>query len=170
MEKMEKKTRINKDLREEKRKRITFRGGFLLFLAVFVPLFFLIFYPLPQKKDNEYMLTAMSEYNTIFNHQSKLNGAVKDIRQRISGLNLSIKQIQKVDDIKSDTRKIEKNKNAAAKEQKHRYNLAASQVLKIHFEVRELLASYQNNNSIVFRDLEKCKAHIPDGSLARAPY
>lgn len=158
------------DRQEEKQKRWTFRAGYTLFLALLIPFFVMFLYPLPSMKENRSMMNEISQYNVIFKHQNRLLGFVDGIKDRIVDMDFSVQQVQKVEDIKSDIIKVRVNNNSALIPQSAKYNEMASNVLQMHFECREILATNRRNLQIVQEDLDKCQANIPEGSLTRAPY
>ncbi len=157
-----------KDAQEVRRWRWGFRGGYFLFMVLMIPAICLSLYALPSMKENNEMLELMSEYKMIFAHQNKLKGFVKQIHNRIVGLDLSIKQVQKVEDLRSDINKVKKDNNNSKRLQGTRYNKMAANILLVHYETREALAAYKANLQQVTEDLNICTANV--GDIPRAPY
>ena len=156
-----------RDKREDIRHRWTFRSVYLLFFVLGIILLYL-FYPVPKKKDNDHMLEAISDYTIIFDHHDKILKDVKYVKRQIGDIDLSIKQIQRENDIESKIRKIEMSRNASTLVQPTSYNQISSKLLRMYFNVRQKLAKTAKNNGLVSKKLEECKGYIKD--MGRAPF
>ena len=155
-----------RDKQEDSRHRWTFRTAYALFLVLGLVMFYL-FYPVPKKKDNDHMLESISDYTIIFDHHEKILKDVKHVEGQIRGIDLTVKQIQRVNDIESKIRKIEMSKNASTLVQPTSYNQIASKLLRMYFNARQKLAITAKNNSLRSRELEECKGYVKD--MGRAP-
>jgi len=158
-----------RDKHEDKRQRWTFRSIYILFFVLGVVALYL-FYPIPKKTDNDEMLEAISDYTIIFNHHDKILSNVKYVKNQITKIDLSVKQIQRENDIESKIRKIEKSKNSSTLVQQTSYNQIASKLLRLYFNSRQKLAKTAKNNSKISSELEECKGFITDGGMGRAPF
>jgi len=156
-----------RDKQEDSRHRWTFRSVYLLFFVLGIILLYL-FYPVPKKKDNDEMLESISDYTIIFDHHEKLLKDVKYVKNQIKGIDLTVKQIQRENDIESKIRKIEKSKNSSTLVQSTSYNQIASKLLRLYYNSRQKLAKTTKNNSMISKKLEECKGFVKD--MGRAPF
>lgn len=157
-----------KDRKETKQKKWTFRVLYALFFAVICLLFY-VFYPLPSKKDNQVMLEEMTDYKLIFDHHYQVKPLANNIKENISGMNFTIKQIQKELDVQSKINKLNKSSNASTTVQPTTFNGNAAKMLRLYFDSRQLLGKTELNNNRISKNLEDCKAFVADG-MARAPF
>jgi len=156
-----------RDKQEDSRHRWTFRSVYLLFFVVGIILLYL-FYPVPKKQDNDDMLESISDYTIIFNHHDKLLKDVKYVKNQIKGIDLTIKQIQRENDIESKIIKIEKSRNSSTLVQSTSYNQIASKLLRLYYNSRQKLAKTAKNNGLVTKELEECKGFVKD--MGRSPF
>jgi len=156
-----------RDKREDNRHRWTFRSIYMLVFVLGIVLFYL-FYPVPKKADNDDMLEAISDYTIIFDHHDQVLKDVKYVKGQIGKIDLTVKQIQRENDIESRIRKIEKSRNSSTLIQPASYNQISSKLLRLYFNTRQKLAKTTKNNVLVNNELDECKGFMKE--MGRAAF
>ena len=150
------------------------RWGYrVIVLLVVIGATFLIersFLPLPQNKKINAWKKDIKEYEQVFTRQTDLAESVELTSQEIGSFDISVHQVQKETEIEGYIKLVENTGIKSAKELKSNYNIQASNILLLHYEARKLLGAMQRNYNQVVKQLEDCRANIPEGSLSRAPY
>lgn len=126
--------------------------------------------PLPQNQKINAWKKDIKEYEDVFSRQHDLSERVDLTSQEIGGFDITVHQVQKETEIEGYIKLVENTAIKSTKELKSNYNLQASNILLLHYEARKQLGAMQRNYNQVVKQLDDCRANIPEGSLSRAPY
>lgn len=95
-----------------------------------------------------------------FNVQKEYSQRAQIIWGNIDSLDFNTHQVQRMDEIKEDITRLQDIYQANNSNSKYMFGVLLSRSLKFRFDSGEELNSMINNNELIEKDLEECKANL----------
>lgn len=138
-----------------------FRFALLLGLSV-IGLFVVIckfFVHIPDE-DSSDLISDINNSERTFNVQKEYSQRAQIIWGNIDSLDFNTHQVQRMDEIKEDITRLQDIYQANNSNSKYMFGVLLSRSLKFRFDSGEELNSMVNNNELIEKDLEECKANL----------
>lgn len=127
-------------------------------VAIFTILGKFIF-QIPKVKSDR-LISEMKETEQIIEKQKECADKVKELRNTIDSLNFSIQQVQRLDEIKAETSALQDAYRQNNSSSKYIYGIQSYKSIISYFNIREELSTTIENNKIIEKNLEECKANL----------
>lgn len=110
--------------------------------------------------DNEELLEAIHNYETIIQTQNEYVEKVKNIHEEIKAMEFNIHQVQKKDEIGKKILDIQSLYKDNEMNSKYFFSIQSANILQIYFDTKEEYSSMLRNKKIIVDNLNECKANI----------
>lgn len=118
---------------------------------------FLVHVPL---EDSSELIQSINNSEQIFNLQNDYSQKANVIWQEIDSLDFNTHQVQRMDEVKEDIQQLQDIYHKNNSNSKYLFGVFLARSLKLRFDAEEELNSIVNNNKLIEKDLEECKANL----------
>ena len=136
---------------------------FARLLAFTVVLTFIILckyvFDVPMKESSE-LIKDINHSETIFTEQKEHAQRSSVIWSQIDSLDFNAYQVQRMDEIKGKIYGLQEIYTKNGMNSKFMFGALTSKTLKFQFDIQEELNALKNNNELIEKDLEECKANL----------
>lgn len=136
---------------------------FILLLVFFTVVVFTCLckyiFRIPVVESDQY-ISSIKETERLFDEQDKCAEQVKEIGCKIDSLDFSVRQVQRLDEIKEEMFQLQNIYQKHNNSSKYLFGSHSFRIVKGYFDVKEELSATTENNKVIEQYLEECKANL----------
>lgn len=136
---------------------------FAILLVFTVMLTFIILckyvFDVPMKESSE-LIKDINHSETIFTEQKEHAKKSSVIWNQIDSLDFNAYQVQRMDEIKGKIYGLQEIYTKNGMNSRFMFGALTSKTLRFQFDIQEELNALKNNNALIEKDLEECKANL----------
>lgn len=131
---------------------VVFVAGVLICICKFI-----VHVPVEDSSD---LIQSINNSEQVFSLQNEYSQKARGIWEEIDSLDFNTHQVQKMDEIKEDIQQLQDIYHQNNSNSKYLFGVFLARSLKLRFDAEEELNSIINNNKLIEKDLEECKANL----------